>query len=205
MKKYLIAVIFTCIGALFINLNIPPVNPPVTEEVSPRAQIEPTAVPIVPTPTLTPVEPVQAIVDPPVAPEPVYAGYAGSNRELYALAGIPEADWAGVERIYGQESGVCHLKWQGQYGACPTTYVLPYPGAETDSSKGYGICQSTPAIKMASEGEDWRTNPVTQMRWCYKYTLSYGSVQEAINFKYCLATCWSSRTKTTVYKHTPWF
>lgn len=136
---------------------------------------------------------------------PIYAAYTGSNADLYRAAGIPERDWAGIEKIYSQESGVCHLKWQGQYGACPTHYVEKYPGAERDSSIGYGICQSTPAIKMASEGEDWRTNPVTQMRWCYKYTLGYGSVQAAIDFKYCLGNCYSPRTKSYVFKHTPWF
>lgn len=137
--------------------------------------------------------------------QPIYAAYTGSNAELYAAAGIPESDWAGVEKIYGQESGVCHLKWQGQFGSCPTHYVEKYPGAESDTSIGYGICQSTPAIKMASEGEDWRTNPVTQMKWCYKYTLNYGSVQAAINFKYCLGSCYSPRTNSTVWKSTPWF
>lgn len=40
----------------------------------------------------------------------------------------------------------------------------------------YGIPQSLPGSKMASEGEDWRTNPVTQLRWMQKYVLEkYGS------------------------------
>lgn len=175
MKRFIYAVILTTLGVVLLGINTKEHNPSLPEATPVTVQEAPVE-PITPQASLTPVEPVQAIVEPVVAPEPVYADYTGTNRELYALAGIPESDWAGVERIYGQESGVCHLKWQGQYGACPTTYVLPYPGAETDNSKGYGICQSTPAIKMASEGEDWRTNPVTQMRWCYKYTLSYGSV-----------------------------
>lgn len=130
---------------------------------------------------------------------------SGNHADLMVQAGVPESDRAGVIKIYSQESEICHLRWEGQYGACPTEYVEPYPGAEADKGKGYGICQATPANKMASEGDDWRTNPATQMRWCYKYTLSYGSVQEAINFKYCLGSCYSTRTKSVVFKHTTWF
>lgn len=205
MKRLIYAVIVTCLGVILIGLNTKEHKPALPE--APTSHVEAVQEPIQPDLSLIAQEPVEAIVEAPSTPveQPVIHTYTGTNQELYALAGIPESDWAGVERIYSQESGVCHLKWQGQYGACPTTYVEPYPGAETDSSKGYGICQSTPAIKMASEGEDWRTNPATQMRWCYKYTLAYGSVQEAINFKYCLGSCYSTRTRTTVWKNTPWF
>lgn len=35
--------------------------------------------------------------------------------------------------------------------------------------RAYGIPQSLPGNKMASEGADWRTNPVTQLRWMQKY------------------------------------
>jgi soluble lytic murein transglycosylase-like protein len=37
------------------------------------------------------------------------------------------------------------------------------------SSGAYGIPQSLPATKMASEGADWLTNPETQIRWGIKY------------------------------------
>lgn len=37
------------------------------------------------------------------------------------------------------------------------------------SSGAYGIPQSLPADKMAAAGPDWRTNPVTQMRWGMAY------------------------------------
>lgn len=48
--------------------------------------------------------------------------------------------------------------------------------AENPSSGAYGIPQSLPAGKMASAGEDWRTNPVTQIRWGLEYIkLSYGT------------------------------
>lgn len=39
-----------------------------------------------------------------------------------------------------------------------------------------GIPQSLPPEKMASAGADWKTNPVTQMRWGLKYIKErYGS------------------------------
>ena len=48
--------------------------------------------------------------------------------------------------------------------------------AQNPSSGAYGIPQSLPADKMASAGEDWRTNPVTQIHWGLEYIkLSYGT------------------------------
>lgn len=41
--------------------------------------------------------------------------------------------------------------------------------AENPSSGAYGIPQSLPGSKMATEGADWRTNPETQIRWGLKY------------------------------------
>ena len=41
--------------------------------------------------------------------------------------------------------------------------------ATNPSSGAYGIPQSLPADKMASVGADWRTNPVTQMKWGAEY------------------------------------
>ncbi|MFC7491357.1 MULTISPECIES: hypothetical protein [unclassified Knoellia] len=48
--------------------------------------------------------------------------------------------------------------------------------AENPSSGAYGIPQSLPARKMASAGADYRTNPVTQIRWGLDYIKqSYGT------------------------------
>jgi hypothetical protein len=41
--------------------------------------------------------------------------------------------------------------------------------ASNSSSGAYGIPQSLPGTKMASEGADWLTNPETQIRWGVKY------------------------------------
>ena len=48
--------------------------------------------------------------------------------------------------------------------------------ARNQSSGAYGIPQSLPGTKMASEGGDWLTNPETQIRWGLKYIKGrYGS------------------------------
>lgn len=41
--------------------------------------------------------------------------------------------------------------------------------ADNPSSSAYGIPQALPGSKMASAGRDWRTNPVTQIKWGLKY------------------------------------
>jgi uncharacterized protein YabE (DUF348 family) len=41
--------------------------------------------------------------------------------------------------------------------------------AENRSSGAYGIPQALPGSKMASAGDDWRTNPATQIRWGLGY------------------------------------
>lgn len=59
--------------------------------------------------------------------------------------------------------------------------------AENPSSGAYGIPQSLPASKMSSVADDWRTNPVTQIKWGLKYIKdAYGSPCAALNF-------WNSR------------
>lgn len=41
--------------------------------------------------------------------------------------------------------------------------------ARNKSSGAHGIPQALPADKMKSVGTDWRTNPVTQIRWGLRY------------------------------------
>jgi hypothetical protein len=50
------------------------------------------------------------------------------------------------------------------------------PYAENSSSGAYGIPQSLPGSKMATVASDWRTNPVTQIKWGLGYIEDrYGS------------------------------
>lgn len=54
--------------------------------------------------------------------------------------------------------------------------------ADNPSSSAYGIPQALPGSKMASAGEDWRTNPVTQIRWGLGYIADiYGSPCAALD------------------------
>jgi uncharacterized protein YabE (DUF348 family) len=127
----------------------------------------------------------EVIVQEPV-PQVIARGQAvqiPSDKEgIMRAAGIADGDFPFVYYVVNHEDGSwCPTRYQGTVG-CPAYYVEKFPGAESNSSTGYGLCQSTPAIKMASAGEDWRTNPVTQLRWCAGYAQNrYGSWEAAYN------------------------
>lgn len=94
----------------------------------------------------------------PIPPEwNTCAGYARA-------AGVSEADlYVALQLIY-RESG-CRF-W-----------------AENTSSGAYGIPQALPGSKMASAGADWKTNPVTQIRWMIGYVNGrYGGWSGAWNW-----------------------
>lgn len=86
---------------------------------------------------------------------------SGSHEDWMREAGIPESDWGYTNYIISHESG-----WR--YNA-------------TNASSGaYGLPQSLPGSKMASAGSDWKTNPITQLKWFYSYCQGrYGSVAGA--------------------------
>lgn len=112
------------------------------------------------------------------------AVYIPTNRAtIMSSAGLAESDFPFAEAIINRENGLwCPTRWQGQSN-CPAFYQEKYPGAENDGSLGYGLCQSTPAIKMSAFGSDWRTNPVTQMKWCSNYAVErYGNWHNAYQF-----------------------
>lgn len=114
------------------------------------------------------------VVQEPV-PEIIARGKAidinSDKTSLMAAAGISSSDYAYANYIISHESGWCWLKWQGQVGYCPSYYVALH---DPSSGYGYGLCQSTPGIKMATAGADWQTNPITQLRWCSGYASRYG-------------------------------
>lgn len=75
----------------------------------------------------------------------------------------------------GQFGCLDHL-WSGESGWNPS--------ATNPTSGAYGIPQALPGGKMASAGEDWRTNPLTQIRWGLGYIRDvYGSPCGATSFK----------------------
>lgn len=91
-------------------------------------------------------------------------------RDIAKRIMLDEYDWAEkqfgcLDKIFTQES---RWKWN----------------ATNPTSGAYGIPQSLPANKMASEGDDWKTNPVTQIKWGLKYIKQrYGTPCQAWSFK----------------------
>ena len=91
-------------------------------------------------------------------------------------------------------SGGC-IDWIRQAGVAESDVQTAYKlimresscrvNATNKSSGAYGIPQSLPAGKMKTAGSDWRTNPITQIRWMKSYVEQrYGSWQNALNFHY---------------------
>jgi hypothetical protein len=90
-------------------------------------------------------------------------------RMLMPEYGFSESQWPCLDRLWIGESG-----WNYK--------------AENSSSGAYGIPQSLPGRKMATVASDWRTNPVTQIKWGLDYIKrSYGSPCNALDF-------WNSRS-----------
>jgi|SRR5215469_7179827 len=98
-------------------------------------------------------------------------GTAAQNQQKAALLTQPygwspsqdPAQWNALVQLWNGESS-----WD-------TTARNPTSGA-------YGIPQALPAGKMGTIGPDWRTNPVTQIRWGLAYIAStYGSPEEALS------------------------
>lgn len=104
--------------------------------------------------------------------------YHGDKGAIMAAAGISPSDYSYVDYIISRESGWCSTKWQGTH-SCPGYFVELH---STSSGFGYGLCQSTPANKMASAGSDWATNAATQLRWCSSYAKKYGGWSGAYTF-----------------------
>lgn len=98
----------------------------------------------------------------------VAASYSGDHNTLLAQAGIAESDWQYADYIVGHEGHYDPCVING--GAVDCSY------AANGGQRAYGVCQALPGNKMASAGDDWATNPVTQLRWCASYAASrYGS------------------------------
>lgn len=67
-----------------------------------------------------------------------------------------------LERGYALEQMACLDKmWTKESGWNPK--------AENKSSGAYGIPQALPATKLSKYGDDWRTNPVPQIKWGLDY------------------------------------
>ncbi len=90
-------------------------------------------------------------------------------RAMLGDYGFSESQWGCLDQLWNGESG-----WR---------YT-----AENSSSGAYGIAQSLPGSKMGTVADDWRTNPVTQIKWGLNYIRSsYGTPCGAWN-------AWQSRS-----------
>lgn len=124
----------------------------------------------------------QTVVTVPAVTKVVARGQAVSipadKQAVMAQAGIASSDYPYVDYIMSHESGWCPTKLQGQVGYCPG-----YPPDVIPSGLGYGLGQATPGTKMAGFGDDWKTNPVTQLRWATSYaTRRFGSWSAAYDY-----------------------
>ncbi|WP_241518744.1 transglycosylase SLT domain-containing protein [Streptomyces sp. CB03238] len=83
---------------------------------------------------------------------PIYA-----SPRAYAKSVLSATQYACADAVFTRESN-----WN--------------PYATNPTSGAYGIAQALPPTKYASAGSDWRTNPITQVRWGLTYMKSrYGS------------------------------
>uniref|UniRef100_UPI0022E48D49 phage tail tape measure protein n=1 Tax=Levilactobacillus brevis TaxID=1580 RepID=UPI0022E48D49 len=88
---------------------------------------------------------------------------SGSHMHWLKQAGIPTSQYSAYNYIISHESG-----WN--------------PKATNSGSGAYGLPQALPGSKMASAGSDWKTNPITQLKWMKKYVGRYGGIEGAQKF-----------------------
>lgn len=167
-------------------------------------------VPVVDIKEVAPLEPIAAepiaeiapieeavIVEAPVEPAPSAPSQSNvsmSGQDIMRAAGVPESDWYYADCVINGCEGVSpEGGWNGAQRW------------NTAGSGAYGICQALPANKMSQAGEDYMTNPVTQMKWCHAYAQAYGGWNQAFQFRKCLGSCYSARTGGYVNKDHTWW
>ncbi|MEU8226375.1 hypothetical protein [Kribbella sp. NPDC048915] len=84
-------------------------------------------------------------------------------RKLLPDHGWSESQFGCLEKLWNKES-----RWRVD--------------ADNPTSSAYGIPQALPGKRMAAYGKDWRTNPITQIKWGLDYIeATYGSPCKAWN------------------------
>lgn len=130
---------------------------------------------------LQPLPKAETVVDEKI-PERVYCGSpkqgSWKNIDVHnATIGkglASDKGWSGSEWIALLELWACESSWKAT--------VANYEG-----SGAYGIPQSLPASKMASHGEDYLSNPTTQIKWGLDYIANrYKSPSKALEFHYAM-------------------
>ena len=93
---------------------------------------------------------------------PTYMPVKTYAMKLYIASGATKKQWTCLRILWTRES---HWNYK----------------ARNHRGGAYGIAQAYPAKKMASIGDDWKTNPATQIRWGLKY------IKHRYNNNACLA------------------
>jgi hypothetical protein len=79
----------------------------------------------------------------------------------------------GSNRALGKQMAASMYGWSGEQWSCLDNLWQRESGWRTTagnkSSGAYGIPQSLPGSKMAKYGDDWLTNPATQIEWGLAY------------------------------------
>ncbi len=149
-------------------VHIPVLAPTLPASPSASASATPSAAPTSAKPsapaTTKAAAPAPATTKPaPVVPK-VVDPYAGLSAYQIAERIVPSGEFGCFDWIVTRESG-----WDVH--------------ATNPSSGAYGLGQALPGYKMASEGSDWRDNPVTQIKWTLNYMDErYGSPCSAQSF-----------------------
>lgn len=77
------------------------------------------------------------------------------NYREYAKLQLSETQWKCLDELWEKESS---------WGTRRNPHLVA-----NRSSRAYGIPQALPASKMKEAGNDWKTNPITQVKWGLKY------------------------------------
>lgn len=119
-----------------------------------------------------------------------YEVVSGSAAAIFVeMAAIPDA---GSIKAYAFEAGARRGWGMDQYSCLVKLWNREShwnPLAHNKNSGAYGIPQALPGIKMASAGEDWMTNPKTQIDWglgyiAGRYNAPCGALAHSNNFNW---------------------
>ena len=137
MKRYLYAVIITCLGAILIGLNTKEHNPPLPE--APTTHVEAVHEPIQPEPSLTPLEPVEAIVEAPSAPveQPAVEQTVNQAEANVVLNPVGCANYRHLVERYDWDVSIAMAVMQAESGC--------NPGAE-NWSDSHGSCSGSKGL-----------------------------------------------------------
>lgn len=154
------------VGATASPSATPSAAPTVAPKAAPAASPKPVAPKAAPKPA-----PLKAAAAPKPAPAKPAPVNDPAGAQAYAASMLSSFGWS------AGEMDSLRILWTKESNWTTT--------ATNPSSGAYGIVQSLPAEKMASEGPDWQSNYKTQVRWGLKYIKErYGSPSAALSFHY---------------------